>query len=61
MFGLEELFDLNKDGRLDALERASMHEFLQEDEKRSGKRNSRFDHSRFDDTDDINNRESEDF
>ena len=52
MFGLEELFDFNKNGKMDPFERASMHEFLMEEERNSKKRKSRFDHGRFDDTED---------
>ena len=39
MFGIEKMFDLNRNGRMEAAERATMFEFLSEVEKRS-ERNS---------------------
>ena len=50
MFGMEGMFDLNKNGRMDGFERAAMHEFLMDNDRKSRKKTSRFSDS-FDDDD----------
>ena len=47
MFGLDKLFDLNHDGKLDAFERAAELGFLDEAERESRKKKAGYGHDSY--------------
>ena len=57
MFGLDKLFDLNHDGKLDAFERAAELGFLDEAERESRKKKAGYSHDSYSNDYDRNSRD----
>jgi hypothetical protein len=60
MFGLDKLFDLNHDGKLDAFERAAELGFLDEAERESRKEKAGYGHEKYGSDYDRNSRDEGD-
>ena len=60
MFGLDKLFDLNHDGKLDAFERAAELGFLDEAERESRKKKAGYGHDSYSNDYDRNSRDGDD-
>lgn len=60
MFGLDKLFDLNHDGKLDAFERAAELGFLDEAERESRKKKAGYGHDRYSNDNGRNSRDCDD-
>lgn len=60
MFGLDKLFDLNHDGKLDAFERAAELGFLDEAERESRKKKAGYSRDSYSSDYDRNSRDGDD-